>query len=141
MSENRLSTLIDILNYSAKLLEEKGVEDSRLNAELMMAKVLGCSRLELYLNYDKPLNETERDKFKSFLRRRMQREPLQYILGFMDFYKYRFDVNKNVMIPRPETELLVEKCLKHIFENKIVVPTIPKEELKKFMEYIEDPEY
>ncbi len=119
MSENRLSSLIDILNYSAKLLGDKGIEDSRLNAELLMAKVLSCSRLELYLNFDKPLDERERDIFKSYLKRRMKREPLQYILGFTDFYKYRFDVDKSVMIPRPETELLVELCLKYILDNKL----------------------
>jgi release factor glutamine methyltransferase len=118
MSENRLSSLIDILNYSAKLLGEKGIEDSRLNAELLMAKVLGCSRLELYLNFDKPLNDEERDNFKLLLRRRMKREPLQYILGYADFFKYRFEVDRRVMIPRPETELLVELCIKYILASQ-----------------------
>lgn len=119
MSENRLSNLIDILNYSAKLLEEKGVEDSRLNAELLMSKVLGCSRLELYLNFDKPLNENEKEKFKILLRRRLKREPLQYILGYTEFHRYRFDLNNKVLIPRPETELLVELTLNFILNNKL----------------------
>lgn len=119
MPEIKLTNLLDILKYSAKILSEKGIEDSRLNAELLMAKILGCSRMDLYLNFDKPLSEDERKQYKFILKRRLKREPLQYILGETEFHNYRFIVSNKVLIPRPETELLVERTLDYILVNKL----------------------
>ena len=119
MSEIKLTDLLDILKYSAKILSEKGIEDARLNAELLMAKILECSRMDLYLNFDKPLSEDEREQYKSVLKRRLKREPLQYILGETEFHNYRFTVNNKVLIPRPETELLIERTLDYILVNKL----------------------
>ncbi|MBN1632539.1 MAG: peptide chain release factor N(5)-glutamine methyltransferase [Ignavibacteria bacterium] len=124
MSETKLTNLLDILKYSAKILSEKGIEDARLNAELLMANILGCSRMELYLNFDKPLNEDERNRYKVFLKRRMKREPLQYILGETEFCSYKFIVNNKVLIPRPETELLTERTIKYILNEKLKVVRI-----------------
>lgn len=118
MPEVKLTNLLDILKYSAKILGEKGIEDARLNAELLMADVLGCTRMDLYLNFDKPLTAEERKQYKQILKRRLNREPLQYILGESEFYNYKFIVNDKVLIPRPETELLTERALNYITGNK-----------------------
>ncbi len=109
--QEKLTTLLQILNYSAELLAKNGIRDPRLNAELMLSEALKCRRLDLYLNYDKPLLENEVAAFKSYLKRRLNKEPLQYILGSTNFYGYNIEVNTNVLIPRPDTEVLVEKFL------------------------------
>ena len=118
MPEKRLRTLLEILNYSTDLLEKKNINDARLNVELMMTEVLKCDRVKLYLDFDKPLSKNEISSFKILLKRRLTKEPLQYVLGKTNFYGYDFVVNKNVLIPRPETEILVEKVLEDINSTK-----------------------
>ncbi|HWQ82356.1 MAG TPA: peptide chain release factor N(5)-glutamine methyltransferase [Ignavibacteria bacterium] len=109
--QEKLTTLLQILNYSAELLAKNGIREPRLNAELMLSDALKCRRLDLYLNFDKPLLENEVGTFKSYLKRRLNKEPLQYILGSTNFYGYDIEVNENVLIPRQDTEVLVEKFL------------------------------
>lgn len=104
-------TVLNIIELSADYLEKKGVESSRLNAELLLAKVLNCKRMDLYLHFDQPLKKSEIDKYRQLLKRRGQREPLQYIIGESEFYGYKFLVNHNVLIPRQETEILVETII------------------------------
>jgi release factor glutamine methyltransferase len=118
MSE-KLTTLLEILNYSTNLLKEKRISDARLNAELLMADVLNCKRLDLYLEFDKPLQKDETEKFKSHLKRRLNNEPLQYIIGKTNFYGYDILVDKSVLIPRSDTEILVENVLKSITDSEI----------------------
>jgi release factor glutamine methyltransferase len=98
-------------------LEENQIEDARLNAELLMCDVLDYSRIDLYLNFNKPLNDVEIRKFESFVDSRIRREPLQYILGKTEFYGYEILLNKKVLIPRPETEILTEKVLEDILTS------------------------
>ena len=114
MAEKKLNTLIEILQYSANALKEKGIEDSRLNAELLMAEVLNCERIKLYLDFEKPLTTEEKENYKSKLKRRLSGEPLQYIIGNTVFFGYKISVDKNVLIPRPETEILTEYVLEEI---------------------------
>jgi release factor glutamine methyltransferase len=114
MAGNKLTTLLEILNYSAGLLKENGIKDARLNAELMLASVLDCNRMKLYLDFDKPLTQSEKDNFKSMLRRRLKHEPVQYITGKTNFYGYDINVSKDVLIPRPDTEILVEIFLDYL---------------------------
>ncbi|MDD5361582.1 MAG: peptide chain release factor N(5)-glutamine methyltransferase [Ignavibacteria bacterium] len=109
--KDKLSTLLEILNYSADLLSKNGIKDARLNVELLFCHVLSCSRLKLYLDFDKPLTQDEINKFKPLLKRRLKNEPLQYILGSTNFYGYEIAVNPSVLIPRPDTEVLVERFL------------------------------
>ncbi|MFZ4590631.1 MAG: peptide chain release factor N(5)-glutamine methyltransferase [Ignavibacteria bacterium] len=116
MSE-KLTTLLEILNYSANLLKEKNISEPRLNAELLMADALKCKRLDLYLEFDKPLQKSETEMFKNHLRRRLNNEPVQYITGKTNFYGYDIMVDKSVLIPRPDTEVLVENLLKDIKES------------------------
>jgi len=101
-------SVLESINLSAKYLSEKGIDSARMNAELLLAEILGCKRLELYLKFDKPLSEDEVVKYRIFLSRRSKGEPLQYILGKVEFFGMEFIVNENVLIPRQETEILVE---------------------------------
>ncbi|MBI5661037.1 MAG: peptide chain release factor N(5)-glutamine methyltransferase [Ignavibacterium album] len=110
-------TVLEALNLSTDYLSKKNIESARLNAELMLAHILKCKRLELYLMFDRPLDDDELQQYRTFLARRAQREPLQYILGEVEFFNIKLKVNRNVLIPRPETELLVEKIIDD-FKNK-----------------------
>jgi release factor glutamine methyltransferase len=92
---------------AAGVLAERGVEHARLDAELLLAAVLGVRRLDLYLQFERPLTEGELDAFRTAVRRRMRREPLQYIVGSAAFRTVELAVDRRVLIPRPETELLV----------------------------------
>lgn len=118
MQNNVPVTLLDFLNYSTKLLKEKNISDARLNVELMLCEVLKCDRVKLYLNFEKPLSASEINIFREYLKRRLSREPIQYILEKTSFYGFEFKVNRKVLIPRPETELIVEKIINDIKENK-----------------------
>lgn len=108
-------TVLEAIKLSTDYLEKKSVESSRANAEILLAEILKCKRLELYLSFDKPLNEIELNQYREFIKQRGLRIPLQYIIGNVEFYGMKFMVNQNVLIPRPETELLVEKI---IIENQ-----------------------
>ena len=114
MAEKILTKLLDILQYSTELMKSKNIGDARLNAELMLCDTLNCDRVRLYLDFDKPLTKDERDKFKSKLLRRLKGEPLQYILGYTEFFDTKIFLNKDVLIPRPETEELVNLVLVQI---------------------------
>lgn len=104
-------TPILLTRWSGDYLRRKGVEAGRLEAELLLAHVLGVGRLDLYLQYDRPLTEGELGAFKALLRRRAAREPLQYILGRAAFRELELRVDRRALIPRPETEVLVEEVL------------------------------
>jgi release factor glutamine methyltransferase len=104
--------LIDYLTLATEHLGGKGVDSARLDAELLLASVLGLSRVELYTNYDRPLAKDEVDRFRDVLRRRAMREPVAYILGRREFWSLELEVDRRVLIPRPETETLVEAALK-----------------------------
>lgn len=105
---SRTWTVLDVIRWSGEYLSEKGVEKGRLNAEHILAHVLGVKRLQLYLDFDRPLGVDELDRFKPLLRRRAAREPLQYVLGTAQFRTLELAVDRRVAIPRPETEHLVD---------------------------------
>ncbi len=104
-------TVLESINLSTEYLKNKGIESPRINAELLLAKILNCKRLDLYLSFDRPLNEDEIKLYREFLKRRSEFEPLQYIVGSVEFYGLKFKVNRSVLIPRQETEILVETIL------------------------------
>lgn len=112
-------TVLEVIKLSTAYLEEKGIESARLNAELLLASILNCKRIDLYLLFDRPLDENEIVEYREFISRRSKHEPLQYILGEVEFYGLKFKVNKNVLIPRPETEFLIEKAISLVNENKL----------------------
>jgi release factor glutamine methyltransferase len=100
-----------VLKEAGLFLGRGGIENPRLNAERLLASVLKLDRVGLYLQFDKPLSPAERESFKALLKRRATHEPLQYIIGETEFMSLPFAVTRDVLIPRPETEILVEKVL------------------------------
>jgi release factor glutamine methyltransferase len=107
----RTWTVLSLLEWAGKYLSERGFDEPRLHVELLLASILKIGRLDLYLQFDRPLLPEELTAFKTLFKRRLTHEPLQYILGETEFMGLRFTVNSGVLIPRPETELLVEKSL------------------------------
>ncbi len=101
-------TVLESIKLSTEYLEKKGIDEARTNAELLLADVLSCKRLDLYLQFERPLQEIEKNKYREFISRRSKFEPLQYILGYTEFYGRRYNVTQSVLIPRPETEQLIE---------------------------------
>lgn len=110
-------TVLESIKLSTEYLEKKGIESPRVNAELLLAGILNCKRLDLYLRFDQPLKENEKNIYRDFISRRGKFEPLQYILGKTEFYGVEFLVNKNVLIPRQETEILVENICNYNFSK------------------------
>jgi release factor glutamine methyltransferase len=104
-------TVLESIELSSEYLKKKGIESPRMNAELLLAAILNCKRLDLYLSFDKPLADTELERYRNYIKRRSEFEPLQYIVGNIEFYGLNFIVNPSVLIPRPETELLVERVI------------------------------
>ena len=113
----KIWTVLEILDWSVDFLKNKGIEEAKYKVELMLSKVLNFKRFDLYLNFDRPLSKLEREKFKSCLLRAASNEPVQYILGEWEFYGYNFKVDNSVLIPRRETEELVEKVYEYLIEN------------------------
>lgn len=107
-------TILNAIELSADYLHQKGIESARINAELLLSHILQCKRMDLYLKFDQPLSEKEKIDYREFIRRRGKREPLQYITGSVEFFGLEFEINKKVLIPRQETEILVEEVLKNI---------------------------
>ena len=105
-------TVRDLIKVTAGYFEEKGVESARLNAERLLADVLGFSRMDLFLQADRPVFGDELDRYRDLVRRRALGEPLQTIIGMTEFYSRPFKVLPGVFIPRPETEHLVEAATK-----------------------------
>ena len=105
-------TTLRLIRWTTEYFEKKGIPNPRLDAELLLANVLRCPRIELYTGYGKIVSEKHLVPFKSFIERRALREPLQYILGETEFWGLKIKVTPDVLIPRPETELLVEEAIK-----------------------------
>lgn len=104
-------TLLNILNWTQDYFAKNDIENPRLEAEILLAHSLGLNRVQLYVQFDRPLAEKERDDYKKLIKRRINQEPVAYIVGDKEFYSRKFFVSPAVLIPRPETELLVEISL------------------------------
>jgi release factor glutamine methyltransferase len=104
-------TLLEILRGSTDYLTRAGVQSARLEAEILLAHVLGVGRLDLYLQFERPLTEPDLTELRSLLRRRVQGTPVAYLTGEREFFGLRFSVREGVLIPRPESELVVELAL------------------------------
>ena len=99
-------SLLEALKKAADFLKSQGVPEARLDSEWLFAHVLGCERLDLYLNFEQALEKETVDRLRILLKRRAQREPLQYLLGYTPFLNLRLRTDARALIPRPETELL-----------------------------------
>lgn len=104
-------TVLSMLEWATDFFKKKNIPDPRHSIEWLLAETLDVKRLDLYLKFDRPLSPTELDTLRPLVKRRAQHEPLQYIVGFTDFMNARISVNEHVLIPRIETEQLVEIIL------------------------------
>jgi release factor glutamine methyltransferase len=114
-----------MLRWAKPWLEERGVEDPRLDAEVLLSHSTGLDRVHLYANFDRPLSPTELASFKDLIKRRVaDREPVAYLVGYKEFWGLRFEVDVRVLIPRPDTETLVELA-RHRARQLAGVPVRP----------------
>lgn len=113
-------TVQRILQWTSDFLQQKDVESPRLEAELLLAHARNCPRIRLYTDFDIPLADDERARMRDFVKRRAGREPLAYITGRREFYGRDFAVGSGVLVPRPETETLIDVCLEYIPGKKAV---------------------
>jgi len=105
-------TILKVLTWTKGYLAEKGVENARLEAEWLLSAATGLDRVGLYVNYEKPLTDAELAGYREMVSRRARREPLQYILGSQDFCGLDLEVTPGVLIPRHDTEVLVEEAIR-----------------------------
>jgi release factor glutamine methyltransferase len=106
-----MQTIREILQLTEEYFARSGLEAPKVEAGWLVAGVLGCARLELFLQADRPLTHEELDRLRPLVKRRAGGEPLQYLLGFADFHELRIPLRAGVLIPRPETEQLVEEVV------------------------------
>ncbi len=116
--------LNDVLNKSIQFFKDKKIESARLDAELLISHALKIDRMSLYLKFDQPLSEIEITACREFIRRRSLGEPVAYIVQEKGFYGLNFFVEKGVLVPRPETELIVDEVLAFVKKEKIENPKI-----------------
>jgi release factor glutamine methyltransferase len=109
---NKPWTVLDLINETGAYFKKKGIDSSRLDAELLLAHCLNCARIQLYIDFERTVTEDELSAFRELVRRRAAREPVAYLTGYRDFWSLKIAVEKGVLIPRPETELLVEESVK-----------------------------
>ncbi|MDP6318905.1 MAG: peptide chain release factor N(5)-glutamine methyltransferase [SAR324 cluster bacterium] len=115
-------TIAGILSWTQGHFEKWRPETPRLDAELLLAFVLGCSRLDLYLKADQPLNQKERKAYRELVQQRADGCPIAYLIGEKEFWSLTLEVNKNTLIPRPDTETLVENTVVQIQNWQIKHP-------------------
>jgi len=114
MSEEKVWSVVELLKTTIAFFSEKKIDEPRLSAELLLGQVLGLQRLQLYLDHERPVTPSELGAFRAACRERLQGRPVQYIAGESFFYGYRFFVDERVLIPRPETELVLEHAMERL---------------------------
>ena len=112
MTTSQTWTIAKVLDWTRSYFESKGLLSPRLDAELLIGHALHASRLELYMDHHRPLSPIELERIRNLVQRRAKFEPVHYILGERDFWSLTLEVNSSVLIPRPDTECLVEHALK-----------------------------
>ncbi|MCH7726929.1 MAG: peptide chain release factor N(5)-glutamine methyltransferase, partial [Planctomycetes bacterium] len=111
MSDSEPWTIGRLLTWTTDYLKQHGVDSPRLDTEVLLASACGCERIDLYTTFHELPDEAARDKFREFVRRRAEGTPVAYLVGHKEFYSLNFHVTPAVLIPRPETELLVATVL------------------------------
>ena len=104
----------EILFKGSQILRDNNIKSPGLDCELILSKVLNKKREEILINLNKKINKSQENRFVFYLNKRRNKKPISYILGFKYFWKYKFYINNSTLIPRPESEHLVEQCLKYI---------------------------
>ncbi len=115
-------TIIKILQWTTSYFRSNEIDSPRSTAEILLAHTLGLKRIDLYLRYDQPLVRIELDCFRALIKRRINREPVAYIVGLKGFWNMELSVEREVLIPRPETECLVEEALSALSEGSFYSP-------------------
>jgi len=113
-------TILKILRWTSPYFASRNIDTPRLDAEILLSHALQCKRIDLYLRYDQPLCKNELALFKSLIKRRISREPVAYIVGKKDFWSLELEITGDVLIPRPETECVVEAAI------SLLPPDVPK---------------
>ena len=116
-----MKSIKEIIELSTQYFEKHGVESARVEAEWLISHALDMRRMDLYMNFDKPLPEDDLGRIRALIGRRAKSEPVQYICGSTEFYSIPINVGPGVLIPRPETELLVDEALKSCSEDDEVL--------------------
>lgn len=112
-------TVLELLRVTTEFFEERGIASARLDAECLLAHALSCERLALYVDFEKPVFEKERNRFRELVRKRaIERVPVSLLLGKKEFWSLSFEVNADVLTPRPETETLVECAIGHLADRE-----------------------
>lgn len=104
-------TILKLLQWTTSYFRSHQIEGARASAEILLCHALGLNRIDLYLRYDQPLSRQELAIFKKLIKRRLRKEPVAYITGKKEFWSLNLDITKDVLIPRPDTECLVEQAL------------------------------
>lgn len=117
-------TIIKLLRWTTSYFESRDIDGPRIEAEILLAHVLQLQRIDLYLQYDQPLSSNELSRFKGLIKRRINREPVAYIVGSKEFWSMDLIVTKDVLIPRPETEFLVETAINLLPQDSAFKPIL-----------------
>ncbi len=136
-------TILKLLAWTTSYFESHDVDSPRTDAEILLAHALEINRIDLYVRYDQPLQKDELARFKTLIKRRIAYEPVAYIVGKKEFWSMSLTVSPDVLIPRPETECLVEAILNILPEIPVqVLVVLPGQELDLVVDHSgrEDPE-
>jgi len=108
---NKTWRIIDIINWGEKYLKERSFDSPRNEIEILLLHLIGCKKIDLYLDFEKVIKPEDLIILRGWIKRRVNREPIQYIIGHSEFYGRRFNVNQHVLIPRPETETIIDASI------------------------------
>jgi len=106
--------IIDVINWGVDYFENKSLENPRLEIEIFLQHILDCKKIDLYINFENEVSSHDLNTLKGYIKRRLENEPSQYIVGKSNFYGRNFFVDDNVLIPRPETEILINACIEFL---------------------------
>ena len=106
--------IIDIINWGVDYFENESLDNPRLEIEIFLQHILDCKKIDLYINFENEVSASDLNTLKGYIKRRLKNEPSQYIVSNSNFYGRNFYVNNNVLIPRPETEILINACIEFL---------------------------
>ena len=115
---NKIWRIIDLINWGVKYFQDRSFENPRLEIEIFLQHIFGYKKIDLYINFEEEVTPKNLNRLREFIKRRVENEPIQYITGVSNFYGRDFNVNKNVLIPRPETEILVNVSIDYLSSKK-----------------------